>query len=80
MIKNLDKELASPILMDALGTHPQIPHLFASFDLSVPAAGGDREYETGVMNPSTCSDGKTPPEATDTNFYTYRGKIYKKQT
>ncbi len=39
-----------------------------------------RTYETGVMNPSTRSDGKTPPETASSESYTYRGKIYKKET
>jgi serine/threonine protein kinase len=32
-------------VLEALGTHPQIPYLFASFDLSVPSTNGAQEEE-----------------------------------
>ncbi|MEN9218051.1 MAG: protein kinase [Gloeomargarita sp. DG_2_bins_126] len=32
-------------VLEALGSHPQIPYLFASFDLTVPAANGEQEEE-----------------------------------
>ena len=32
-------------VLEALGTHPQIPYLFASFDLSVPSVNGQQEEE-----------------------------------
>ncbi|MEN9214100.1 MAG: protein kinase [Gloeomargarita sp. DG_1_6_bins_138] len=32
-------------VLEALGSHPQIPYLFASFDLSVLAANGEQEEE-----------------------------------
>ncbi|APB33797.1 serine/threonine protein kinase [Gloeomargarita lithophora Alchichica-D10] len=39
-----------------------------------------RTYETGMMNPSTQSERKAPPAPTSTESYTYRGKVYKKET